>query len=108
MTQDALKRVVGYVLAATALLVCPCHLVFLLPLVLGLVGSTALGAALAANTGLIIVGATVYFVGTLGAGLYLLDGQAVKGGSCSRTSSDQKPTTPPLKTGQAVGHTNLD
>ena len=103
MRKDAPKRVVGYVLTTTALIACPCHLVFLLPLVLGLVGGTALGAALTVNTGLIIAGATVYFVGALSTGLSLLNQQAGKGVSCPRTLSGRKPGTPPLKTGQAVG-----
>lgn len=67
-----MKKVGGYVLTATAFIACPCHLVFLLPLALGLLGGTALGAALAANTGWVIAAATVYFVGALGAGIYLL------------------------------------
>lgn len=40
-----MKKVGGYVLTATAFIACPCHLVFLLPLALGLLGGTALGAA---------------------------------------------------------------
>jgi len=108
MRKDTLKRVVGYMLTTTALIACPCHLVFLLPLLLGLVGGTALGAVLTANTALIIGGATIYFVGALGAGLYLLNRQAGKGASCPRTSSGQEPRTPPLKTGQAVGRANSE
>jgi hypothetical protein len=70
------KRVGGYLLAATALIACPCHLVLLLPLAVGLLGGTALGAALEANTGLLIAAATVYFVGALAGGLYLLNRRA--------------------------------
>jgi mercuric ion transport protein len=57
----------------TALLACPCHLIFLLPAVLGLLGGTALGAALEANTGLIVAAATVYFFGALAGGIYLMN-----------------------------------
>lgn len=71
-----MKKIGGYLLAATAFIACPCHLVFLLPLALGLLGGTALGAALAANTGLIVAAATVYFVAALGGGLYLLNRKA--------------------------------
>ncbi len=71
-----MKRVGGYLLAATALIACPCHLVLLLPVALGLLGGTALGAALEANTGLIVAVSTVYFLGALGAGFYLLNRQA--------------------------------
>lgn len=67
------NRVVGYVLTATALLACPCHLPFTLPLALGLLGGTAFGAALGTNTWLVVAGATIYFVAALGAGLYLLN-----------------------------------
>ena len=107
MRKDTLKRAVGYLLLTTALIACPCHLVFLLPLVLGLVGGTTLGVLLTTNTGLIIGGATIYFVGALGAGLYLLNRQAGKGASCPRTSSGRKRTLP-LKTGQTAGHANSD
>jgi hypothetical protein len=67
-----MKKVTGYLLTATAFIACPCHLIFLLPLAIGLLGGTTLGAALAANTGWVIAAATVYFVIALGAGLYLL------------------------------------
>jgi mercuric ion transport protein len=67
-----MKTVTGYLLTATAFIACPCHLILLLPLAIGLLGGTALGAALAANTGWVIAAATVYFVVALGAGLYLL------------------------------------
>lgn len=60
----------------TALLTCPCHLVFLLPAVLGLLGGTALGAALEANTGLVVAAATVYFFGALAGGIYLMNRRA--------------------------------
>ncbi len=72
----AMKRIGGYLLVTTAFLACPCHLVLLLPPVLGLVGGTALGAALGANAGWVIAGATVYFLGALTGGLYLLNRRA--------------------------------
>ncbi len=62
----------------TAFIACPCHLIFLLPAVLGLLGGTALGALLAANTGLIIAIVTVYFVGALALGNHLLKRRAEK------------------------------
>lgn len=71
-----MKRIGGYLLAATALIACPCHLVFVLPLALGLLGGTALGAALAANTGWVIAAATVYFAGALAGGIYLISRRA--------------------------------
>ena len=85
-----LRRIVGYLLTGTALIACPCHLVFLLPAALGLLGGTAMGAALAANTGLVVAAATVYFVGALGAGLYLLNRRMGKGARCPAPSSGGK------------------
>lgn len=75
-----MKTITGYLLTATALIACPCHLPFTLPLILGLLGGTAFGAALGANTWLAVAGATIYFVAALGAGLYLL----------SRRTDDEK------------------
>lgn len=69
------KRAIGYMLTTTALIACPCHLVFLLPLVLGVLGARALGAELEANIGWLIAATTVYFVGALAGGLYLLNRQ---------------------------------
>ncbi len=92
----AMKSISGYLLVATAFLACPCHLVLLLPPALGLLGGTALGAALGANAGWVIAGATVYFLGALASGLYLLNRRAEsakddlvpatgrKGGACVR------------------------
>ena len=71
-----MKRIGGYLLVATAFLACPCHLVLVLPPALGLLGGTALGVALGANAGWVIAGATVYFLGALAGGLYLLNRRA--------------------------------
>lgn len=67
------KRALGYALAATALVACPCHLPLTLPLALTVLGGTALGAALTAHTGLLVAAATAYFVGALAAAIYLLN-----------------------------------
>jgi mercuric ion transport protein len=67
-----LRKIAGFVLAGTALIACPCHLVLLLPVVLGLLGGTALGAALAANTGWVVAAATAYFALALAGALHLL------------------------------------
>ena len=79
-----MRRVAGYLLAGTALISCPCHLVVLLPAVLGLLGGTALGAALAANVGWVVAGATAYFAVALAGTLYLLHGRADDGRANSR------------------------
>lgn len=80
-----MRKIAGYLLAGTALISCPCHLVVLLPAVLGLLGGTALGAALAANTGWVVAGATAYFAVALAGTLYLLYGRTDNGEGNSRT-----------------------
>lgn len=85
MTKRAPEKAAGYALAATALISCPCHLVLLLPAAVGLLGGTALGAALAAHTGWVITGATVYFVGALAGGFYLLSEREGRAAVYSRT-----------------------
>ena len=85
-----MNKIAGYLLAGTALIACPCHLVFLLPAALGMLGGTALGAVLAANTGLVVAAATVYFGGALSAGLYLLNRRTEKETSCPVPSSGRK------------------
>ncbi len=66
------QKILGYVLAATAIVACPCHLVITLPIVIGLLGGTALGTVLATHTGLVVAGASAYFVAALAAGFYLI------------------------------------
>jgi hypothetical protein len=95
------RRLGGYLLTATALIACPCHLFLLLPLALGLLGGTALEATLAAHTGLVVVAVTVYFVGALSAGLYLLNRRTEKGASCPAPSSGWRSRTPAIFRGQA-------
>lgn len=51
------RGIVGYFLLGTAFLLCPCHL----PILLIILGGTALGSFLTANTGLII-GASIGYV----------------------------------------------
>lgn len=67
-----LKKIGTYLLMGTAFISCPCHLIFSLPLVLGLLGGTALGTALAAHTGLVVAAVAVYFFVALIGGSYLL------------------------------------
>ncbi|MDP9410740.1 MAG: hypothetical protein M3P70_09590 [Actinomycetota bacterium] len=91
-----MKTVGAYLLMGTALLACPCHLVFLLPAVLGLLGGTALGAALEANTALLVVGTTVYFFAALAGGMHLINRRArsEKGRSPAPSSAAQKTGAP--------------
>ena len=66
-------KVWGGVLLVTGLIACPCHLIITLPLVLGLLAGTGIGAILGANTGLVYGIAGGYFIVALGAGWYLLN-----------------------------------
>lgn len=66
------KKLGGYALVVTGFLACPCHLVFILPLALALLGGTAVGAFLAENTGLVVALVTVYFVAALALGFQTL------------------------------------
>lgn len=93
-----MRKFGGYLLAGTALIACPCHLVLLLPAVLGLLGGTALGAALGAHTGLVLAGATVYFVAALAGGLYLLNRRAQ-----DEEGSDRAPSSAARKAMPASG-----
>ena len=69
-------RVWGGVLVATGFIACPCHLVITLPLVLGALGGTGLGAYLTDNQGLVYSVATGYFIAGLAGGLYLWNRKA--------------------------------
>ncbi len=64
-------RVWGGVLVVTGFIACPCHLVITLPLILGALGGTGLGAYLADKQGLVYGVATGYFIVGLAGGLYL-------------------------------------
>ncbi len=67
-----LRTLGGYALGATALIACPCHLPLTLPLLLAVLGGTSLGALLAANSGVVFLAVTVYFVTGLAAAWWLL------------------------------------
>ncbi len=82
---NGLRKIAGYLLAGTALIACPCHLVLLLPIVLGLLGGTALGATLAANSGWVVAAATVYFALALAGALHLLYRRAGNAKGSGRT-----------------------
>jgi mercuric ion transport protein len=66
------RILVGWFLAATGFLACPCHLVITLPLAVALLGGTALGGWIAGHPGMIFAGASIYFIGALLGGATLL------------------------------------
>jgi mercuric ion transport protein len=67
-----MRRIGGGVLTVTGFLACPCHLIITLPLLATLLAGTALGSFLAHNTGLVYIGAGIYFVVALALGAFLL------------------------------------
>ena len=82
-----MRKVWGSVLVVTGFIACPCHLVITLPLVLGLMAGTGVGAILAANTGLVYVIAGGYFVAALAGGWYLLNRKRSKAGPARARSA---------------------
>ena len=66
-------KVWGGVLIVTGFIACPCHLIITLPLILGLLAGTGVGAILATNTGLVYGVAGGYFIVALAAGWYLFN-----------------------------------
>lgn len=82
------NKVVGYALAATALIACPCHLALTLTFALTLLGGTALGAALTAHTGLLVAAASAYFVCALAAAIHLLNRSSKEDQSPDRSEED--------------------
>jgi mercuric ion transport protein len=69
-----MRRIGGVVLTVTGFLACPCHLIVTVPLLLSLLAGTAVGSFLGRNTGLIITGASIYFVVALTLGAWFLFG----------------------------------
>lgn len=82
-----MSRAAGAALAVTGFLACPCHLAITLPLLVSLFGGTAVGAFLTANTGLIALAATAYFIGGLGLGWYLLTREKPRAAKTVRPAS---------------------
>ncbi len=74
-----MRKVWGGVLFVTGFIACPCHLVITLPLILGLLAGTGVGAILAENTGFVYGIAGGYFIVALAAGWYLLNRKSKTG-----------------------------
>jgi len=62
----------GVAAGLVALIACPCHLVFTLPLLLALTGGTAFSAWLLANQRFLWLALTVIFIGSLLLAFYWL------------------------------------
>ncbi len=85
-----MSKVWGGVLFVTGFIACPCHLVITLPLVLGLLAGTGVGAILAENTGFVYGIAGGYFIVALAAGWYLLNRKKSKAGPAGRLPAEGK------------------
>ena len=68
-----MNKVWGGVLVVTGFIACPCHFVITLPIILGALGGTGLGAFLSDNQGLVYGVASTYFIVGLAGGIYLWD-----------------------------------
>lgn len=68
---SARSKTGGAALAVTGFLASPCHLPVTLPLLLGVLGGTAIGSFLTANLGPVIAVAGVYHLAALGLAWYL-------------------------------------
>ena len=75
-----MNRVWGGVLVVTGFVACPCHLIITLPILLGALGGTGLGAFLSDNQGLVYGVATAYFIVGLVGGIYLWNRRKSKPG----------------------------
>ena len=84
-----MNKVWGGVLVVTGFIACPCHLVLTLPLILGVLGGTGLGAFLSDNQGLVYGVATGYFIVGLAGGIYLWNRRKSKPGQASRLPSKE-------------------
>ena len=60
-----MKKIKTTFLLTTGFLTCPCHLPFVLPALAAALAGTTVGAFISHNIGLLIIIATVYFVGVV-------------------------------------------
>ncbi len=67
-----LRRISGYVLAATGIVVCPCHLPLILPLVTTVLGGSMLGRFLHDNMILLVALLAAYSVAAMLLGVRLI------------------------------------
>ena len=87
-----MSKVWGGVMFVTGFIACPCHLIITLPLIIGLLAGTGLGAYLSDNQGLVYGVATGYFIVGLAGGWYLWN----------RKRSNAGPAQPVLALGKSI------
>src|SRR5260370_1953821 len=85
------RTLTGWFLGITGFLACPCHLVITLPLAAALLSGTALGGWITTHQGAIVVGASIYFVGPLPAGVT----PPLPHPAALAATTPHQPTTPP-------------
>ncbi len=95
------SKVAGGIIGATAFLACPCHLAITLPLAIGLLGGSAIGAFLAANTSLVVGLATVWFLVGLGLAWWLLNRSSKAAAACRL--AETRPGSPSSGSHQTSG-----
>ena len=88
MKANSARKLAGYVLAASAVVACPCHLALTLPLLLALVGGTALGGVLSQNPGLVLGAATLYFLAAAAGAYTLLSSKSDAHGARDRANTE--------------------
>jgi mercuric ion transport protein len=97
MKGNSARQLAGYVLAASAVVACPCHLALTLPLLLALGGGTALGAVLTQPPGLVFGAATLYFLAAVAGAYTLLSSQSDAQGARDQASRER--CCPPVPQG---------
>ncbi len=65
MKKNIWHRIRGYLAAGFAIIICPCHLVLTLPLLLSITAGTAAGAFLERNFYVVIAVSIIVFIGGL-------------------------------------------
>ena len=82
-----MSKIWGTVLLVTGFIACPCHLVITLPIIIGVLGGTGLGAFLSDNRGLVYGVATGYFIVGVAGGYYLWNRRKPKTGQANILSA---------------------
>ena len=89
-----MRRPLGaYMLLLTGFIACPCHLLLTLPVVMGLLGGTALGVWLSTHTGLVYGLSSGYFLAALIVGFWWLNRMHSTGSPAGGASGPPQPAS---------------